>query len=205
MAVNDIFSVVFSHTVPNAKANPSVTHHFRQTGQVTPLVGNLLSADVIQAWVDTVITAYSNLIATNITLDTIDVVQVNNPVFGAINNIALAGVLALGGADLCSVRSSPVVSLRTGLRGRSFRGRSFFMTIPEVHNVGGVISAAFNVNMLAYMNGVLVITSIPSGNTYSLTVFSPTLSVPPVFVDNTVLSFIQNPKLGSQRKRMSVS
>jgi hypothetical protein len=209
MAVNDIFSLFFSHTVPGAAGPIGFTHHYRQTAQVTPLTGNLLCQDVIDAWIDTAQATYLAILPTNSTLEDIDCVQVNNNIFGAVENTAEAGTLSLAGAELVPVRSAPVVKLTTGLRGRSFRGRVYHMPIGEANNSGGTITGAPTTGIPAYYADAILITGPVSGNEYSLTIYSPTLSDPgagpPSFIDNLVTTATLNPRMGSQRRRQTVS
>jgi hypothetical protein len=204
MAVNDIFKLAFLHTQPATTGTSVTTLHYRQTEQVTALVGNLLVQDVIDAWQDSAQPEYLTSLPDVTTLNVIQVRGITNPQFGTDQAVGLAGGIDDGGLGIISPRSAPVVSLRTGLIGRSFRGRSFLMSPTENLTANGVMVTALIENIDDYYNAALQITGPVSGNVYRMTIFSKTLSTEESLVDNLVTNFIIRANTGSQRKRRSV-
>jgi hypothetical protein len=204
MAVNDIFKLAFLHTQPATTGTSVTTLHYRQTEQVTALVGNLLVQDVIDAWQNSAQPEYLDSLPDVTTLNVIQVRGITNPEFGTDQAVSQSGNVVSGGLGIISPRSAPVVSLRTGLIGRSFRGRSFLMSPTENETVNGAMSVNLQSVIDDYYNAALQITGPVSGNVYRMTIFSKTLSTEESLVDNLVTNFIIRVNVGSQRKRRTV-
>jgi hypothetical protein len=171
---------------------------------VTALVGNLLVQDVIDAWQNSAQPEYLASLSDVTDLEVIQVRGITNPEFGTDQSVSLAGEVVSGGLGIISPRSAPVVSLRTGLIGRSFRGRSFLMSPNENETVNGALSVNLQSVIDDYYNAALQITGPVSGNVYRMTIFSKTLSTEESLVDNLVTNFIIRVNVGSQRKRRTV-
>lgn len=204
MAVGDVFKLAFLHDVPEADGDVIITHHYRQTGQVTPLVGVPLVQDVVDAWMDEGQTTYLAVLSSLIVLDTIQARGITNPLFGADDAVTLSGGRAAGISGLTSPRNSVVASLRTGLIGRSYRGR-FYMPPPNEDDIeASILTGAYQNDLLAYILAAVEVISVASGNTYAMTIFSPTLSALGPIIDNLITSWLVRRQIGSQRRRRPV-
>jgi hypothetical protein len=205
MAVNDVFRMAVSFNVPNATGPVVITHYFRQTAQIAVLTGNALMEDVSNAWTSD---ARPELLATQsslITLTGVSIRGITNNMFGFDLSMALLGSRTPPGESLVSPRSAPVVSIRTGLIGRSFRGRNFLPPPNETDQDSGFLSTTVRDLIDDYYDALRVIISPGSSNEYSHTVYSPTLSEGGPVVDNLVESVLVRFSMGTIRGRMIVS
>lgn len=98
-----------------------------------------------------------------------------------------------------SIRSAPVVTKETGVRGRSFRGRMFLTSITEASQAGGVMSAGLISTIQSFVDALRHLT-LTNLNQYQMVVYSTLLT------DGTkVTSLIVRANLGTIRGRQKVS
>jgi len=203
MAINDVFKCILSHDVPGAPGNPSTGFFYRQTSDAIGIEGTDLVADVAEAWLVTALPAYRALLEDSISLLQIEVYNLSDVLYSATVGINLPGLLTAADDELTSLRSAPVVSLRTGKVGRSYRGRQYLMPLAEGHQANGVIGGFYEALVQTYFADARVVQSGPLDNVYIHSVYSKTLSeVAGSPVDNLVKSVRLNSKLGSQRNRV---
>ena len=201
MAVNDLYRASVNFTAPDAEGNMQFNLHFRTTTVVTPISGQFEANDIAGTLIPIINADYMPDVPDAITQTTVDVIGLTDPTVQAIfTNNQLGG----GGTDPVAYRNAPVVKLKTGLRGRSFNGRLYLMATGEGNQDAGVLDPAFVTVIQNFMANIQVLTAASSSNEYSLTVYSPTLSVPGSLVDNLVTQFIVNPRFGTQKSRQSV-
>lgn len=200
MAVNDVFSLQFFHTVPNAPQPCSFGLHYRQIFDEAGLSGTALVVDVVAAWVAIAQTSYLLTLPESITLESIYAYSLNNPTDFANVTIDEVGTRSNAGATLVSVRDAPVVNKLTGFRGRSYRGRVRHMPCGEVDNDNGAVSASLRGALSTYYDDAIA-TQGPSDNLYALTLYSPTLTGDGDIVDTLVNSFQFRANLGTIKGR----
>jgi hypothetical protein len=160
--------------------------------------------DVGIAWIND---ARADLLASQsslITLTGISMRGITNPTFGFDQSMALSGGRTPPGESLVSPRTAPVVSLRTGLIGRSFRGRNFLPPPNETDQDSGFLSTTVRGLIDDYYGSLRVIVSPASSNEYSHTVYSPTLSEGGPIIDNLVESVLVRFSMGTIRGRLIV-
>lgn len=204
MAVNDVFKMAFINTTPQADGDVIFTHHYRQTAQVTPLVGNLLVQDVVDAWQADAQPAYLTVLSDENTFDEIQARGITNPIFGVDVAVGVSGDRPSLLAGIMPPRNTAVVSLRTGLIGRSFRGRFFLPAMNEDDVNNGILNATYHSLIGDYTADATLITGPGSANEYSLTIYSPTLTGVGPVIDNLVTNALVRFQVGSQRRRRPV-
>lgn len=110
-------------------------------------------------------------------------------------------------SDLLSPRTAVVVTKASGLRGRSYRGRSYFPFVPEAAQNRGTMT---NTYVTAYQTIATTLQSFAAvggtGAAQQQVIYSPTLSEEQGQVVATpVLQMIVRPRLGSIRGRWKVN
>lgn len=110
-------------------------------------------------------------------------------------------------SDLLSPRTAVVVTKTSGLRGRSYRGRSYLPFVPEAAQSMGTLGATY---VTAYQTIADNLESFPAvggtGAAHQQVIYSPTLSAERGEVVATpVLQMIVRPRLGSIRGRWKVN
>jgi len=116
-----------------------------------------------------------------------------------------AGAPAVTG-DPLSVVLAAVITLNTGVRGRSFQGRKHFSGLSESDTDGGdELKAGSITTWTGVGSAIAVQANDGAGNTYNPCVLSPTLSgilnVPPYFTGADVVDTSLNHILGTMRRR----
>lgn len=202
MAVNNIYRASFEFTNAAATGPMFFTAHYRTTNVASPISDAAEGQEIADELRDNGNTSYVNIISTTFTFVGVNVIGINKPLVGTSAASGLAGLLS---SEALPMRSSPVVKLLTGLRGRSFRGRMFLMAPPETEQASGVLIGSY-VSVIENFFGTIQRLSLgASGNIYDQTIFSPTLSNPPTtFIDNLVSASVVNTVMGSQRSRQEV-
>lgn len=175
--------------------------HHRTVTVNTVLTDQEEALDIAQELVDTIISTYIPLLGDAITFQEVETIGISNPLVTATIIADTAGALA---EQLVSLRSAPVIKLGTGLRGRSYNGRMFFMPPTEQQQSGGVLGATPQANIQLVVTAIRRLSTQPSTNVYDMTVYSPTLTGEGPVVDNLVTVWSTNNTLGSQRGRQTV-
>jgi len=189
--------------MPSLPGTPGTGLQVRQISEQQAYEGVALVRDVAKAWIETAAQSYLNLLWSQATLKTIEVRNLSDPLYVYTENIDEPGELFSLNNEGVSGRSAPVVSFRTGLAGRSYRGRAFLMPVPEGWQEDGRLVPAMLALEQDYLDDIRQIK--PPGileNTYQHTVYSGSLSeIAGVVVDNLVTEAFPQPLLGSQRHR----
>ena len=201
MAVGDIiaFEYEWRHVLSGELAAQN-TMHYRIEDQ---------RATTDQQWAERIAEELGSLatplqgsvLAENLRLTQIDFYGITEETVGGSHAVNLTGMV---GGDLIPHRSSPVLSKRTGLRGRRFRGRNYLFPVPEPLQAGGVLDAdsvrAFN----TWGASLLTVTDT-TGDEGRLVVHSPgrVTPLPRLEANTPVTSATVNAVLGSQRRRQS--
>lgn len=203
MAIDDVYKCSWIFTAPGADDEMVVTAHYRTIDVVNPISGSDEAFEIAQeARIDTE-NLYRSLITTNVTFVRTDVIGITDPLVTSTSASGLAGT-AIG--DTMAFRNAPVVKLLSGLRGRNYNGRQFWMAPPESAQNSGVLTVQYQGDIESFVNSLVVFNNVPSGNTYRMTVYSRTLSaLQGVIVDSIVTQVVVNSVLGSQRSRQRVN
>jgi len=200
MAVNDIFSLTFNWGLgPEPAAN---VYHYRQTVDVSGNPRSTLCNNLITLAVASAQTFLTPNLASLIILQTVDCFVVNDDTAFATQSPAIPGDLT---GEVVSKRSAPVAKLSTSLRGRSFQGRKFFPPPLETQQANGTLIASHVTDLQTYLDDTRILID-GSGDTFRLTIFSPTMSILPdgPFIDNLVTTSQVRQILGSIRGRQDV-
>lgn len=117
-----------------------------------------------------------------------------------------AGVGAITGDPLGDF-VAVVLQLKTGLRGKSYRGSKHFAPASESDSIGNTINAGAQTNFNAIGTAILAGFTDSDGNIWLPTIFSRHLSQvqtnPTTVVANQITSFVLNKTLGTMRRRKS--
>lgn len=136
---------------------------------------------------------YLPIISSDFILTQIDIFNHNQPTFGATFPLGTAGGSA---GESVALRSAPVVSKRTELRGRSFRGRMFLMAPLEADQSNGVLTGTYRTEIDTFMATLLSVTDATTGLVFNANVWSETL-----LTSTQISSFLLRRTMGGQRKR----
>lgn len=201
MAVDDLFETTWGWS---ASGNPLVNVvHFRQT--IYDGSSNLpaLCVILLQAIELVMISDWKPIGSTAVSLISLECFVVNDPTSAGTEPTSVTGDIT---GELLPLRSAAVAKKSTNFRGRSFRGRMFLPPMVEANQNGGVIVGARRVELDDWLEEIRIVDD-GAGNTFRMTIFSPTLSDPPmdIFVDTPVTTIIVQLNLGSIRKRQDVS
>lgn len=196
MAVNDVYQATAVYTSPLVDGDIVNVIHYRLTTLATPKTEDLLCLEIAVEIKDTYVNELNPSLPTDLTLDRVDCFNVDQPTF---SNSTLSGDAGDVIGDALPPRNAPVISKKTGLRGRSFRGRMYLPFLSELQQNGGVITPAALVNIQDFADDLIVETA-PSSNQWELTVYSAKLGS-----DALVTSMVPRSEMGSVRGRKKVS
>lgn len=113
-------------------------HHFRQENA---LVLDEAGEDLVGAWDDQVKPLLLPLMSNAILIADCEVRQIGDPSY--IYEQAIADAIGSSSTDMLPPFVSPLVSWRTGLAGRSRRGRTYMFPTVEAHQVGGLLAPTY--------------------------------------------------------------
>jgi len=203
MAVNDIYELALTFTNPGADGDMVNVLHYRQTEYDT----TSSDAEMLDECMDLLITEiednYMPLLATDFTFARIDGFIVNKPLVGT---TVASGDSGGDGGEYLPLRSTPIASKITGLRGRSYRGRIFGMSVLEASQNGGGWAATPKATMQTALDGWLELENFLGTNTWKMTLYSATLSTPPtIYIDNIVTSLPLRQVFGTIKGRQKVA
>ncbi len=200
MALNDVYqaSIIFSH--PQADGPVVNVVHYRLDLIITPRneesYCGQLSGEIVTLAVAGIIPS----LTANWELEEVVCFNLNQPQFQASTPSGVTGS-NVSPNDL-PIRSAPLISKRTGLRGRSFRGRMYLPSITEESQQAGEIIPAEIVILDAYGASLINIVTAGDLNQFNLEVYSPTLSTPPtIIVATPVATMTTNGVLATIRGR----
>jgi len=188
-------------------ASPYIVLHYRQQGANEGANTNFAEALALGASVRDILTEdrATDIYGPDITVGPIDAFGVTEPTVGVLVPAAAAGGSTSG--DYVSPRSAMVATKRTALRGRSFRGRTYFPWVLEGAQDNGVISPTYLATYQAVCDDLESIAAV-SGTSAAqqLVVYSPTMSAnQSAPVATPVVQMVAQNRLGSIRGRWSVN
>ena len=203
MALNDVYKCSWIFTAPGADDEMVVTAHYRTIDVVTPGSGQDEAFEIAQEARLDCENTYLSIITPDITFERTGVIGITDPLVTSTSASGLPGV-AVG--DVMAYRNAPVVKLLSGLRGRTYNGRQFWMAPPESAQNAGVLTTSYTDTLRIFVNGLVVFNNVPSGNSYRMTIYSRKLTLQTgSIVDNLVTQVATNSVLGTQRSRQKVN
>lgn len=155
MAVGDVYrlSVV---TNQGSGGQMIVTHHFKQN---SPLVFDTSVDDLIARWVDQALPTFVDLLSQSFIVDVVRAISVDNTEQGEFQVDTGDGTGTQTG-DSQPYQNAAVITWRTGVPGRSNRGRNYVGGAVESNNAGaGQLTTDYRTvlgnyaQLLTFMNG----------------------------------------------------
>lgn len=202
MAVNDVYKATAKFDAPDADGEMNFNIHYRTVTVNTPQGDTEEAQAIADTLVNQIALNYVLLMPTPITFLGVDVIGVTNPLIGVTSPASNPGG---GGANPVSYRSAPVAKLLTGIRGRSYNGRIYLMTVDESQQTGGVMLPSYTASLQTAVESFRLLTDIATTNEFQATIFSKTLTGTGPIVDNIVSTIQINPRFGTQRSRQDVA
>lgn len=194
MAVNDVYrlSVV---TNQGSGGQMIVTHHFKQN---SALVFDTPVDDLIARWVDQALPVFVDLLSTSFIVDVVRAISVDNTEQGEFQ-VSTADGTGTQSGDSQPYQNAAVVTWRTGVPGRSNRGRNYIGGAVEANNAGaGQLTTDYKTVLnsyaqtLTFMNG----DSLQFAK-WQLVVYSRLLNA-----SRPVTSYVVRPTFYTQRRRV---
>jgi hypothetical protein len=149
--------------------------------------------DLADKIIANVTTGYMPALETNFTFTGVEVFNHNAPQFGFQKSASVAGSVA---GNSLSLRSAPVVSKFTALRGRTYRGRMYLMSPVETEQADGVLTVGYQGTLGGFISSLLNFNGAIFGANYDAAVWSNKLQS-----SQGITSLLVRPVLGSVRKR----
>lgn len=201
MALDDVYQCSVVFTSPLADGDIINVLHYQLTIDTTPS-SELGYASAIASEVEELYRlTLMPLVSDQFTLDRVDVFNLNQPLVEFSFSSGTVGGSIL---DTLGPRNAIVVSKKTGLRGRSFRGRVYILPPLEQDQNGGDLSTGHEAAIQSFVDDMIILT-IPNDNEYQLVVYSPTLSTPPGDIQSSlVITMTVRKQLGTIRGRKVV-
>lgn len=170
MAQNDIFRLAVIGIGPSAQELVNV-HHFRQT----TALGSDDGSELIQAWIEDAQAAHLACLASSISVTGYQVRNITQPLFGSDFALTPAEAGDLAG-DALPPTAPAIITWRTGLIGRSRRGRTYMWPATEAQQIGGQVQGPYAVLLGTFAEAFAVIADSVSSAGYAHVVYSPTLT-----------------------------
>lgn len=171
MALLDIYQAALVFDAPQADGEMVNVIHFQLLNIGTPDTEDGYCVELAQTIVGVVEFFLLPYIATDITFTEVRVFNVNQPTY---MGVATSGNPGTGTTEWVGPRVAVVATKRTGLRGRSYRGRMFIPGVQEGQQNAGTLSAGAITNYQAYVDNLVSMLSLAS-NQYIMVVYSAKL------------------------------
>jgi hypothetical protein len=189
--INEVYRCAIEALGPSGQQLVNVLH-FRQIS----VGGSDEGSELAAAYIAVAMPLYQAIMSSAVAIINIKTRNVDRPTFGTDTAVTPPGAGALS-SNASSPTAPQIMTQRTGLIGRSYRGRSFLFPTDESQIGGGQLGGTYAADVQTYGASLLGLTDPVSGFVYSLTVYSPTLSV-----DTLVTSFTPQEfqgRMGSRR------
>lgn len=173
--INDIFRASFVFDAPNANPNGMVyTAHFRVEANGTatsPVEEGEDLANILRTKTESF---YCTLIPDVITLREVNVIGISEPTVGVTE---ASGVSGSDTSDSMPYRNAVHSTNRTGLRGRSYNGRTNLMPCSESQTNEGIILASYQTSVVAYLVDLANPTGALFGTVFQQVIWSRKLQI----------------------------
>ena len=197
MAAFEVYNTVWVFSHPNAEDVMTTGLDYRLVGVGAATTEQQWMEDLNDAIIADLTSDYLPLLDNSFTLEKVDTFNIQQPQFGASTEVNLPGGIA---GSSVALRSAPVITKRTALRGRSFRGRMYMMACPEINQANGVLDAAYLAGLATLVGKLQTVVGPTFGGTYNSTVYSAKLGT-----NQPINGFEVRQKMGSIRKRQEVT
>jgi len=193
MALNDVYKFAIAHNF-NGLSRMVTTHHYEVTGGP----GNGSAQDIVATWQALVMPEWRGTFTSRMDLAELECKAVR-PIGQELEivSIALGGLLPDSAGDIASFILAPVVSLRTGLSGKSRRGRNYLMPPTENYMSDGKINGTLIAAINLYYNAARTLVGAADGTEYTMTIFSRL----PSALSTIVTNHITRDVMGKQSRR----
>lgn len=151
--------------------------------------------DLVAAFKATVETEYNDIVHSTLTLEKYSVIPKPG---GAVTYEEIASATGQQVGDCLPYQTSALISWKTGIPGRSNRGRTYLPPANEGSQAGGVLVAAYVTAIEEFADAALQVGDGITTDIYDLGVWSERLSQ-----FRPVTSYVINPVMATQRGRRS--
>jgi len=198
MAIGDIFKLAVVWKTVDERSTFVNTFHYRQE---TPLVFDEPGEDLVQAFISEALPAYRAMVTSIAQVVQYSVYGITNPLY--IYEESPAPVAGLVSGEALPLQNAAIITWRTGLAGRSRRGRTYLPPTGESQQNGGVLLASFLTLMNSFAEDASLLNPLtvnPLIATWQLGVWSETYQY-----FNPVTSHIARQTIATQRRRRAGS
>lgn len=191
MPIGDIFRLsVICGNAADGSEYINVHHYQQQTADI----GSEPGSDLADAWEATIPALYTPLMSNITALTRLEVRQVGVPTY--VYERTLSGYVGGNADNLLPPTTAPLISWRTGLAGRSYRGRTYMFPTTEVHNDRGLVLTTYSTSWEDWADAMISIGDGVTTPQYFLGIYSPTLTV-----FNRVITYLLRPVFARQKNR----
>ena len=189
--INETYRLAIEALGPSGQQLVNV-QHYRQTS----IGGSDEGTELANAWIEFGGPAYGAMLSEHCGIVNIKVRNVDRPVYGTDVPVtpAISGEVS---GDASSPTAPQIMTIRTGLVGKSYRGRNYLFPTGEALVGGGQIAGTYATLVASYFAAIQDLIDSVSGFEYRLGVWSPTLSVFTLAQSYTAQEF--QGKMGSRR------
>lgn len=194
MATGDIFKLAVVWKTVDERATFVNTFHFRQENE---LAVDEPGKDLVDAFENFALPSYRAMVTSIARIVQYSVYGITDPLYVYEDSPLPAAGLVSG--EALPLQTSPIITWRTGLAGRSRRGRTYLPPTGESQQNGGVLLASFLDLMDDFADNVKVLNALavnPLYSTWQLGVWSATYQY-----FNPVNSHISRQTIVTQRRR----
>ena len=194
MAVGDIFKLAVVWKTVDERSTFVNTFHYRQENE---LVFDEPGEDLVQAFITDALPSYRAMVTSIALVVQYSVYGITNPLY--VYEESPTPVAGLVSGEALPLQTAPIITWRTGLAGRSRRGRTYLPPTGESQQNGGVLLTSFTNLMDDFADFATVLNPLavnPLIATWQLGVWSATYGY-----FNPVKSHISRSTIVTQRRR----
>jgi hypothetical protein len=197
--IGDIFRLAAVGEGAQGQQLVNVWHYRQETLTIFDEPGE----DLAEAWNADLLTLYLATFSGGAAINTLQVRGVSDPTYGYDFDVAGHPVGTSGSGEELPPQNAAVVTWKTGLIGRSFRGRTYFWPMAEANQQRGSISAGYSAALQAFGDAARVIGDSIDTARWRMVIHSTVHNgvVRPEPVDTPVIQAVVRPLVCIQRRR----
>lgn len=197
MAITDYYRATarFSNAFADGYMVTTLDYYMLQEDAI--ISENAICAELAELIADSLETDYLSLINDEIVFVDVQVFNITQPQYSGSHTVNEPGTETT--TEALAMRNAPVVKKLSGLRGRSYNGRNYWMAPPELYQNQGVITTAYRASLVAMMDNLKTLQDTGADRTYVLSVYSDKLAT-----GVAVQSHVANATMGTLRGRQKV-
>lgn len=194
MAVGDIYRLAAIGVGRQNQQLVNVWHYKQLDPTIIISAGEGLTA----AWVDQVQAAFLKTFAGGAALQSLSVRGVSDPTYGFDLDIDGHPSGTGGSGDELPPMNAAVITWKTGLIGRSYRGRTFCWPISESSQAHGVCTSGYLADLQSFGDTAIVVSNVllPQNGSWQMVIHSATHGV-----NTLVTQAVARPQIHLQRRR----